>query len=241
MDKLIIDRGNTNFKLAVFREKSIIASWVKAGLDKKIIGEIFHSFNEISCILYSSVTRDEQGLIDFLKDFSDVLVMDHQLKVPFESKYKTPHTLGYDRMAAIAGAMALYPAENVLAIDAGTCLKFDFVSKEGLYAGGSISPGLIMRYKSLASFTDRLPEVKPVLSSELTGVSTETSVQSGVLNGMICEISGMIERYKQKFEKLQVVLCGGDYLYFDKSLKNDIFVAPNLVLQGLNEILDLNK
>jgi type III pantothenate kinase len=139
------------------------------------------------------------------------------------------------------GANLYFPNQDVLVIDAGTCIKYDFVNKANAYLGGSISPGLQMRFKALHTLTEKLPLVQPVLNVDyLIGSSTEEAILSGVLNGCIAEIDGIIQQYKSNYKNLKVVLSGGDSIYFDKTLKNSIFASPNIVLEGLNAILDYN-
>jgi len=179
-------------------------------------------------------------LVSDLKKLFPVLLLDEKTPVPFKSKYQTPSTLGNDRKANIAGAMKLFPGKDVLVIDVGTCLKTDFINEAGEYLGGSISPGLEMRFKSLKHFTARLPLVTYESFDELTGNSTKNSILSGVINGMMMEIEGFIEKYDLKYSNLSVILTGGDTYVFDKNLKISIFVAPYLSLSGLNEILIYN-
>ena len=141
----------------------------------------------------------------------------------------------------LLGAGALFPNKNVLTIDSGTCITYDILTKDGVYLGGSISPGLNMRFKSLHKQTSKLPLVSLTTEHPLVGDSTESAITSGVINGMICEIDGIIDRYKTDYSDLQIILTGGDAKFFDKELKNSIFAAPDLVLTGLNELLNYNE
>lgn len=148
--------------------------------------------------------------------------------------------MGNDRIALAVAGSQLYPGRDVLIIGAGTCITYDFVSKNNEYFGGSISPGIHMRFKALNTFTDKLPLVQPENKPELIGNSTVGSITSGVMNGLYSEIDGIIDRYEKNFPEIQTILTGGDIIYFDKMLKNNIFANSNLVLKGLNMILDYN-
>jgi type III pantothenate kinase len=169
-----------------------------------------------------------------------VFMLDHKLPLPIKNNYGTPETLGVDRIAAVCGAQQIFPFQNCLVIDAGTCVTFDIIDKDGVYYGGAISPGMHMRFKAVHTFTARLPLISPVPEAKLIGDSTETSIQSGVINGMAAEMVGIIQRYQVKFNDLRVILCGGDTLFFENKLKASIFASPELVLVGLNSILIYN-
>jgi type III pantothenate kinase len=162
------------------------------------------------------------------------------LPLPVKNGYATPQTLGVDRIAAACGANALFPENNCLVIDAGTCVTYEFVDATGVYRGGAISPGLKMRFQALSVLTARLPLVEPVHTPELTGASTASCIQSGVVIGLMEEMNGVIRRYEEKFDKLRVILCGGDTPFFENQLKASIFASPELVLSGLNSILSYN-
>ncbi|MGB8374634.1 MAG: type III pantothenate kinase, partial [Salegentibacter sp.] len=150
-------------------------------------------------------------------------------------------TLGKDRIALTAAACLQYPGENVLVIDAGTCVTYDFKSEREEYLGGAISPGLSMRFRALHEFTSKLPLVAPEEKTELEGSSTEESINTGVLMGLRLEIDGMIDSYREKKKFLTVILTGGDMQILSVRLKNSIFANPNFLLSGLNYILEFNK
>ncbi len=172
---------------------------------------------------------------------SRLLFVRSGLLLPIKVLYKTPETLGNDRLANVCAAWSLYPEQNSLVIDLGTCIKYDFVSASGTYPGGSISPGLSMRYKALTRFTSQLPYFKPVDEfPELTGQSTEGAIRSGVENGILEEVNGIIARYQELFDQTRIILTGGDHSKFADKLKSVIFAAPNLTLTGLKVILDHN-
>ena len=172
----------------------------------------------------------------------NTLVLSHELKLPIEILYKTPQTLGADRIAGSVAASALFEGKNVLKVDFGTCITYDFVNNKQQYLGGAISPGLIMRFKALHNYTAKLPLVDPMqfLHYDLTGTDTTTSILSGVVNGIKEEVTGIIKEYEQRFGNLQVVATGGDAGFFVTLLKSEIFARPYLVLEGLNHILNYN-
>jgi len=176
-----------------------------------------------------------------LNEILDFQVVSSASKVPFKNTYKTPKTLGVDRIALVAAAVVKFPKKHVLVIDAGTCITYDFVTKEAAYLGGAISPGIKMRYQSLHAFTENLPLLDVFESNNFIGTSTEESIISGVLTGVQKEINGFIEDYQQEYLDLTVVLTGGDTNFLSKQLKSSIFANQNFLLQGLNEILKFNQ
>ncbi len=234
---LSLDIGNTRVKAGLF-----IGREFNRKIEFDIIEgrESFYAWVEgiaISNVICSSVNKeiDLRSVLAF--NYVSWMDLDKDTLLHFKNSYTSPETLGKDRLAAIAGAKALFPDKNVLVFDAGTCLTADFMDHTGNYLGGSISPGLKMRFKALHTFTARLPLLDPQLEFELIGTDTRTSILTGAIMGMKLEIEGFINEYRQIYPELVVILTGGDHIFFDKNLKNDIFVAPNLVLQGLNEIL----
>ena len=240
--KLIVDIGNTLTKLALFEDDVLTDVRVTDQPDSRFFEDLVNHHPDIQATVLSAV-RDYPAEIDSLLSRQGYyLKLSAATPLPFVNKYKTPETLGKDRIAIVAAAQHRFPEQNVLAIDAGTTVTYDFINSAGEYLGGSISPGLRMRFQALHNYTDKLPLIElkddPV---ELTGDSTESAILSGVLNGMTEEIKGVIEQYRQKFDSLKIIFGGGDYKYFDKRLKNNIFASPNIVLQGLKVILDFNE
>jgi type III pantothenate kinase len=191
-------------------------------------------------LIISSVKTDEALISSWASKAKRYFILNSDLPLPITNLYATPKTLGMDRLAAVCGAHQLFPSDNCLIIDAGTCITYDFKDKEANYHGGSISPGLAMRFKAVHTFTAKLPLVTPKPGVKLIGQSTETSIQSGVVNGLLAEIEGIIRQYLEKFPELQVILCGGDAGFFENQLKASIFASPELVLMGLNTILNYN-
>ncbi len=190
--------------------------------------------------LISSVNHlpSEQELV--INVLGKKLLLTHHLPLPINLMYKTPETLGMDRIAAACGASSIFPERDCLVIDMGTCINYEFIDAKKNYHGGSISPGMDMRFKAMHTFTARLPLVKLNSQVQLTGTDTEKCMQSGVFYGIVGEIEAMILQYQQKYPQLLVILCGGDASLFENKLKPTIFAAPDLVLMGLNRILSHN-
>tara|TARA_B100000809_G_scaffold263144_2_gene315700 strand:+ start:4354 stop:5070 length:717 start_codon:yes stop_codon:yes gene_type:complete len=233
----LIDQGNTFTKLAVFeKDKLLFSETVKEISSEKINEFIFDK--PIKRAIISSVREPlDQNL---LKKYN-LIRLTHLTPLPLQIKYKTPETLGVDRIAASVGAKAIYKDTDLLVIDIGTCVTFDFINSKNEYLGGAIAPGFQMRFKALNYFTGKLPLVvfdKKQL--KLIGDTTESSIMSGVYNGMKNEIEGVINDYITQYETLKVVVTGGDTNLFDLEPKNRIFADEFLVLKGLNEILNYN-
>lgn len=237
---LIIDIGNTQIKTAVFQDGNIVFNHIIAYVDLAKEIEIIKKKFSIKNVIVSSVGKIKAKEIKVLSSFKKLITLDHSVKVPFINKYKSPETLGVDRIALVAAAVHKYPKKNVLIIDAGTCVTFDFVNSNNEYFGGAISPGIYMRYKSLHAFTANLPELE-ISKFSLTGKNTKESIHSGVLNGILHEIKGVIAEYREEYPDLTVVLTGGDTNFLAKKLKSSIFANPNFLLEGLNSILIHNK
>lgn len=236
---LIIDIGNTRTKAAFFNGNQLgaVRSFSQGDRTELLA---FSQENQVDACIVCSVSESAQSVLDDIK--IPGIELTHKTPLPFTSLYKTPETLGKDRLANAAGAIALYPQKNVLAIDMGTCIKYDLVTAKGEYAGGAISPGFEMRYQALNHFTERLPLLeKELRSTRITGESTETAMKSGVYYGTLFEIEGYIKHYKQELGELTVILTGGQASFFENALKNSIFAHPFLTLIGLNAILEHDK
>ena len=238
---LVIDIGNTKIKVAVFKlDKIELCEVFDEHHLLKHLKKIIKSFKISQCIL-SSVKEIKKEFTDELQKIPFFIQLDRNTKVPFKNLYETPDTLGVDRIALVAASVSLYPKRNCLIIDAGTCITYDFINSKNEYLGGSISPGIGMRYKSLHYYTSKLPELTKNSIFQLTGSSTSSSIHSGVINGIVNEIEGTIGQYQQDFRDLTVVLTGGDTKFLSKQLKNGIFANQNFLLHGLNKILTFNN
>ncbi|REJ85276.1 MAG: type III pantothenate kinase [Bacteroidetes bacterium] len=236
---LTVDQGNTNVKVLVFENETILFSGTFRKLKLQDLRRLLKRY-DIQASILSSVVKNQPGIISLLKRETDFILLSHKTKVPLKLKYKSPQTLGMDRLASAAAAVSVFPGQNVLVIDAGTCVKYDFVNRKKEYLGGSISPGLVMRLKSMNHYTHALPMLEYSRPEGLTGKTTDQSMLSGVHYGMLSEMEGMISRYRKQHEKLKVIFTGRDSVYFVKQLNLPIFAAPDLIGLGLNHILNFN-
>jgi type III pantothenate kinase len=239
---LVVDVGNTLIKLAVFDGNNQVfkKTVLKSDFDKTL-DFLQEEFTIIHNAMLSVVgTFSDKSRAKLEKRFK-VFSISPTIKAPFTNDYKTPETLGYDRIALVSAAAEQYPNKNVLIIDVGSCITYDFLNSEGHYKGGAISPGIDMRYKALNHFTEKLPLLDVNIPLNLTGNSTQTSIHSGVINGVTFEVDGIIEAYKQENQDLTVILTGGNAHFLRDRLKNTIFANPNFLLEGLNFLLEQNQ
>jgi type III pantothenate kinase len=232
----VVDFGNTRVKIGYFEARKFISvkriTYAERDIDVS-------DFKDIEYVIASSVLEKK---IDFeTLGFSSekIVLLTADTPLPIGNMYESKHTLGYDRIAAAAGAFQLFPYKNTLIIDLGTAAKYDFVDASGSFQGGMIAPGRAMRFKALHTFTGKLPLIDETDTPLLIGKTTATCLASGVLRGMYAEINGIIEEY-QKIGEIKVIITGGDSQYFENQLKYPTFAAPNLVLEGLNSILRYN-
>ncbi|HKL35160.1 MAG TPA: type III pantothenate kinase [Salegentibacter sp.] len=239
---LIVDVGNSSAKLAVFQESKLLKSYTSP-IEKffEKFQEIKKDYPQIAFSILSSVIKDVSVLEKNLEKETKLYLLNENTKLPFKNNYASPQTLGKDRLALVAAGSLNYQNKNLLIIDAGTCITFDFKNESNEYLGGAISPGLQMRLKALNHFTAKLPLVDLDENISLVGDSTQNSILSGVLNGVSAELDGIIDRYKADYKYLTVILTGGDTQILSKRVKNSIFANPNFLLEGLNYILEFNK
>ncbi len=236
--QLAIDRGNTNTKVSISGGDGSIAEHLIITDDhlETELHRISEKYSLNRCIL-----SDVRGQHFNLPAEWNCITLSNQLKFPFINAYGTPDTVGHDRLANMAGAATLFPGENVLVIDCGTCLTYSLLIQNA-FVGGSIAPGIHMRYKALRQFTGMLPEIDKLgMLPELVGNTTEDSIRSGVEFAVIAETRGMIEAYQDEFGTLRTVLTGGDYSFFEKYLKSATFASALLTQIGLHEILRINN
>lgn len=233
----VIDAGNTRAKAGIFKGKNLHEKISFSSMNelKKFLSE-----NTFDNVLIGSVGTSSTEMAECANVKHLCLALSHTLPLPIKIKYATPHTLGVDRIAAACGALELFQGHDCLVIDAGTCITYELLDKEATYHGGAISPGLEMRLKAMHTFTARLPLVEINQDVSLIGNTTESCMQSGVLFGTLSEAEGIIDRYRQRYPALKVVLCGGDAPLLHRLLNPDYTVAPDLVLHGLNTILLYN-
>lgn len=237
---LIIDIGNSAAKLAVFHQDKMI----------EMVHDTNHSLEKLKSIcekyaikrgIYSSVIHLNDIIESQLKQLDfPLLQLDYTTPLAITNRYRTPRTLGSDRIAAVVGAYTRFPQKNLLVIDAGTAITYEFIDHKGCYHGGNISLGKYARIKALSAYCDKLPVINPNGDIPDFGYSTETAIRAGVIHGIEHEIMGYIIKMQQKYPDLLVFLTGGDEFSFDTNLKNIIFADKFLVLKGLNRILNYN-
>lgn len=239
MMNLIIDEGNTRIKYAIFNGAEIVEILPDSDFSFKQVQLLLDRHQIKRCI--ASSTRNNKSHFESISGlFETYLFMDHSVNLPVTNRYETPETLGKDRLAGAIGGFTFNKNADVLVIDAGTALTFDYVDAEGAYLGGTISPGLTMRLRSLNHFTSKLPLVDATFSDSAIGKTTTEAIQQGVFNGIKHEIEGVCEQFYNKYPHGKVFLTGGDAVFFEKKVKSTIFVNSNLVLIGLNSILEHN-
>lgn len=256
---LIVDIGNTLVKLAVFDDGGLIVQRTATHMHAGLLDELLAEARAAGCADRAAGTMREadgssfsraivsstRGAVDDIVSVVrqrcvSLLVFTAQTPVPIGNAYRTPATLGRDRLAAAVGATVLYPGRNVLIVDFGTAVTIDLVTSDGVYRGGCISAGMQMRFKALHDYTARLPLCGPTDAEGLQGLTTEEAVQWGVMNSLSFEIEGYIGRMSEKIGNLLVIFTGGDAKHFAKRIKNTIFANCNLVFCGLNRILEYN-
>jgi type III pantothenate kinase len=246
MLNLVIDIGNTFTKLATFNNREMIGIVQTNDLSVEYLDN-FLDGNAVDNTIISSVNTEINSFEGLLKSRTNYFRFTGSSSSNVINHYKTPHTLGLDRYAAVIAAEYLFPKQSCLVIDAGSCITYDFKDKERNYLGGSITPGIQMRFKAMSSFTGRLPLVEPDKEVNLDyGNDTNSALISGVQKGVVYEATGFINSFHLKWPNLKVILCGGDVNFFDTQLKNSIFAhtlktEPHLVLIGLNEVIYYNN
>src|ERR1035437_1765267 len=236
---LVVDIGNTSTKIAVYdgREKlsvSRINDLSCGELEKKLSGF------EIKKAIISSVRNLPPFISDLLlTSIPFVHILTHNSKLPFVVEYETPETLGPDRIAAVAGAMNLYPKADIMIIDAGTAVTYNFLSGD-IYKGGNISPGLTMRFMALNNFTEKLPLVSPSDNFTNPGRNTTDAITAGVITGITYEINEYIRTFENKHVAFKIILTGGDSGFLKDKINHHITYMPDIVIDGLNYILEYN-
>lgn len=237
---LIIDQGNTAIKVGIFDEANLRLKEVFSNDESgALLTWIKLNVNQPVNLIISNVTSQKLDLSKL--DLLISIELNSTVALPIKIAYKSLETLGNDRLANACAMWSLNPNKNSLSLDFGTCLKYDLVTKERTYLGGAISPGMRMRYQALHEFTSRLPLIQNAMTPlSSVGDNTDSSLSVGVKLGMVHEINGFIERYRQDFDDLTIFMTGGDLKYFDKDFKNHIFANPDLTMIGLNEILQYN-
>jgi type III pantothenate kinase len=238
--KLIIDLGNTLIKCAVFEGNQMLLNKAFKSGSYNRFQTYLNTLPSGSYCIVSSVVDYPLSFGNFLNEKFKTLILSPETPIPIKNAYKTPLTLGKDRLAAAVAAWQQFPGKSLLVIDAGTAITMDLITQHGEFIGGAIAPGIDMRFRALHTFTGKLPLTKRKNINYLTGTTTEESISSGVINGIAAEIDGIIDRYKLLYADLITIFGGGDSKFLYKRLKNSIFALPNPVINGLHIILIYN-
>jgi type III pantothenate kinase len=239
MANLIFDIGNTFIKVAVFDRDELVWADHFLDFDRTYLVQLIER-HKVDQAIICTVKKDEAAWQIALREHVRFQYFNAAMAAGVRNHYKTPETLGLDRIAAVNGAIKLFKGMPSLVIDAGTCITYDFVDQLANYFGGSISPGLYMRYKALNYYTSGLPLlVADEDFQQSFGDNTDNAIKSGIQNGIKYELTGFIESYYKTYANLNIILTGGDSIFFDTLLKNSIFapcikIEPYLVLKGLN-------
>lgn len=233
----IIDAGNTSIKVALFEGDTLIH---QDRFDLEMFYRWAESMDKKDFYSAISSVRTDVETEKMLELLPKSLLLTHKSSVPIQINYGTANTLGMDRLCNAVYLNEVSKTEHAVCIDIGTCIKFDLISLEEGYLGGSISPGINLRYQSLNDYTGKLPLLSNKSNSDLVGSDTNTSIHSGVINGITGEIQHFIQTYRERFEGLTFFMTGGDARHFDFASKNDIFADENLTLKGLHEIYRYN-
>jgi type III pantothenate kinase len=238
---LIIDIGNTNTKIAVYENDRKLFSFRTKHVSVEKMEKICSLYeHKIDKAIISSVRDTPEFIIDLAtRNIPYVHVLSHRSKLPFKIEYETPETLGPDRIAAVMGAYFLYPGKKILIIDAGSAVTYDYLSGK-TYKGGNISPGLSMRFKALHKFTEKLPLISRIEKIISPGRNTTDAIVAGVINGLVFEINEYIRTFEKKYVDFKVILTGGDSGYLKEKINYRITYLPDIVIDGLNYILEYN-
>ncbi|MEP6845531.1 MAG: type III pantothenate kinase [Panacibacter sp.] len=237
---LCFDFGNTRLKCAVFENGQLKEIAV---LDDVSVGSIqqFIQIHKATHAILSSVIDHPPEIENVLTAKTIFHKLDYSSNLPFTTPVGKPETIGADRLALAAAAVHLYPGRHNLVIGLGSCITYNFINKFHEFLGGSISPGLEMRFKAMNHYTAKLPLIKPDSNFPLVGYDTRTNMLSGVINGMSREIDGIIEEYNNRYGNFNVLLTGGDIGFFASHLKKKIFADPHLIYKGLYAINKSNS
>lgn len=237
---LCFDFGNTRLKCAHFHEDHLQEVVHLSDASPAEIEGLIEQFHPQRTILSSVVDHDKR-IEELLAEHSNFHLLNEKSKLPFTTPVPKPETIGADRLALCAAAVHFYPGVNNLIIATGSCITFNFINKYKSFVGGSISPGMQMRFNAMQFYTAKLPLIKPEWHFPLIGYDTKTNMLSGVMYGMAGEIDGVIERYAEKYGNFNVLLTGGDTGYFAHLLKSKIFADPDLIFKGLYAISEQNN
>ena len=238
---LAIDIGNTHIKAAVFDDGQFVETFKSREVGRAFTDMVFAAYPDIDTAILASVRKESAEVEAAVKSrVKRYMRFDNTTPVPIKNLYATPESLGPDRLAAAVGANKAYPGSNVMIVDFGTAITIDLVTADGEFLGGNISPGVDTRFRALHDYTSNLPLLENTGRTVLLGSTSEEAICSGVLNGVLYEIEGYILRLEERYDDLKIIFTGGDGKYFAKRLKNTIFATYDLVVHGLNRIMEYN-
>jgi type III pantothenate kinase len=236
---ICLDFGNTRLKWAVFSNGEIRHHGVLTNNGTEDLERHIDMYKPDKSIL-SSVVDHDPAIEEILKARTRFHKLDHHSRILITTPVGKPETIGADRLALVVAAAHYFPEKNNLVIGLGSAITYNYINRFHQFIGGSISPGMEMRFKSLELFTARLPHVKPHWNFPLVGYDTKTNIQSGVIFGIAKEIDGVIEAYEERYEHLHIMMTGGDAHYFMPFLKRRITEDPDLIFKGLYVISEYN-
>ena len=248
---LIVDIGNTRTKIAFFQKNTLVEKAIVEAITLDALSVMLQG-RAIEGVIMSITGVDTEEVANWLRERYFFIHFDSETPLPIENLYTTPQTLGKDRLAAVVAAHYLFPKKNCLVMDSGTCITYNFINNKGQFLGGNIAPGLNMRLKAMHYFTAKLPLItrntygtsrnnREGGVSDLVGKTTEQAMLNGAQIGLLSEVEGFVKRFKDEFGTLKVLITGGDGAFLNNNLQlKNSFYEPNLVLMGLNRILNFN-
>lgn len=240
MITICLDFGNTRLKTAIFQNDVLKEVIILNDQPDEHLKQLLNTYAPQHSVL-SSVIEHDSRVEEVLASNTKFHKLTNTSKLPFTIPVGRPETMGADRLAIAAASVFLFPQKNNLSIGLGSCITFNFINQDNELLGGSISPGMEMRFKAMNHFTARLPLVEATWNVPLIGYDTKTNLQSGVVLGMAAEIDGIIDLYAKKYGNFNVLLTGGDIGIFEPHLKNKIFADPDLIFKGLYAISQINN
>lgn len=241
MQSLIIDIGNSRTKLAIFNNDDLVKTIIIDQVNEATIDNILAHTPSITQCIISNVGEQSNLTYKIVKQkIEQTLNFDSELKIPIENLYETPETLGKDRLAAAIGANYIFPNQDIIIIDAGTAITYEFVNAKNQYLGGYITPGIQTRLNSLNYYTSQLPLLTPEIIDNKIGKTTRAAMLGGLQKSVTGEFKEVLSMFNLEADKIKLILTGGNTDYFDKLLKNYKFVPLEITLIGLNRLLNYN-
>ena len=239
MRNLIVDEGNTLCKIAVLDKSEVLCEWSAGEFDMAKAVELVEQFSVDKAVVASTRGGAEQICEQLRSKIDRVLHFSSQTEVPIEIEYSSRQTLGADRIAVAVGVVCEMGIRDALIVDMGSAITYDIV-EDGVFKGGNISLGVAMRFKALNEFTASLPLCEATEPNNKFGQSTKEAIEQGVMQGILHEIEGYVERISAENNKKSIIFCGGDAESFVNRIKSAIFAPRKLMFTGLNRILEYN-